>query len=326
MTKINAEEITTRYWKHYEKKAVSGNMRLKRPLPSIRASLIGRCARQTFYYMVEPQEGRGWYTPEVVMRLEDGNEHERILIRKLMELGYNIINQQWPIDDHPDLKKRNITGHIEFQFQDGEELRPCEIKSMTTHAEGSINGPDDFDQFWYYRPYIDQVQIYMFGLDAPEMPFFIKNKDNSQPTIFDVPIDMDRVKCNLDKADIINSSVKAKEPPPRQKWCEECAGCAFLQHCLPDIEGDGKLISLEPPEASVIELLERKKELSEAHKEHERVNKLLKEYWKSRLGNDEYKIIIMEDWKFEIKRVSRKGYEVKPFSFASAKVEKTGGE
>lgn len=322
---INAGEITTRYWKHYEEKAASGNMQLKRPLQSIRASLIGRCARQIYYSMAEPQEGIGWYTPAVVMRMDDGNEHEKILIRKLMELGYDIINQQRPIDDHPELKKRNITGHIEFQFRDGKELRPCEIKSMTTHAEGSINGPEDFEQFWYYRPYIDQAQMYMFGLNAPEMAYFIKNKDNSQPTIFDIMIDSERVDRNLDKADLINSCVKAKEPPPRQPWCEECAGCSFLQHCLPDIKGDGKLISMEPPEANVIELLERKNELSEAHKEYEKTNKLLKEYWKTRLGDDDYKLIIMDDWKFEIKRVRRKEYTVKASSYAKATVEKTGG-
>jgi hypothetical protein len=322
---INAEEIKTRYWKYYEDKAATSNQRLKRPLSSIRASMIGKCARQIYYAMAEPQEGRGWYTPENVMRMEDGNEHERILIRKLMELGYNIINQQRPIDDHPELKKRNITGHIEFQFQDGNELRPCEIKSMTTHAEGSINCPEDLEQFWYYRPYLDQVNIYLFGLEANLMPFFIKNKDNSQPTIFDVPICMERVKANLAKAILINESVKAKEPPPRQSWCEECAGCSFLQHCLPDIKGDGKLISVEPQAEGVIELLERKNQLSESHKEYEKVNKLLKEYWKSRLGNEEYKIILMGDWKIELKRQNRKGWSVAPFQYASAKVEKIGG-
>jgi hypothetical protein len=197
---------------------------------------------------------------------------------------------------------------------------------MTTHTEGSIDGPEDIDRFWYYRPYIDQVQMYMFGLEVSEITFFIKNKDTSQPTIFDIPIDMARVNANLEKADLINSCVKAKEPPPRQKWCEECAGCSFLQHCLPDIRGDGKLISLEQPEAGVIELLERKNELSESYKEYEKINKLLKEYWKSRLGDDDYKLILMGDWKFEIKRVNRKGYEVKPFSFASAKAEKVRGD
>lgn len=321
---IDATEIKTRYWKHYEDKAASGNQKLKRPLQSIRASMIGKCPRQIYYAMAEPQEGRGWYTPENVMRMEDGNEHERILVRKLMELGYKIINQQRPVDDHPELKKRNITGHIEFQFQDGKELRPCEIKSMTTHAEGSINGPEDFEQFWYYRHYLDQVNIYMFGLEANSMPFFIKNKDTSQPTIFDVPINLQRVKANLDKADLINESVKTKEPPPRQPWCEECTGCSFLQHCLPDIKGDGKLISVEPQEKGVIELLERKEEISEPHKEYENINKLLKSYWKERLGNDEFKILILGNWKIELKLAKRKGYEVKPFSFASAKVEKTG--
>lgn len=322
---INAEQIKTTYWKHFEDKAADGNQRLKRPLQSIRASMIGRCARQIYYSMAEPAEGIGWYTPEVVMRLEDGNEHERILIRKLMELGYNIINQQKPVDNHPELKKRNITGHIEFQFIEKEEMVPCEIKSMTTHTEGSISGPEDIDRFWYYKPYLDQVNIYMFGLCVRSMPFFIKNKDNSQPTIFDVPIDMDRVKANLDKADLINASVKSKEPPPRQPWCEECAGCSFLQHCLPDIKGDGKLISIEEPESTVFDLLQRKKELSEAHKEHERVNNLLKEYWKSRLGLGDFKIIIMGNIKIVIKREKRDGYTVKPFSFASAKVEELGG-
>jgi CRISPR/Cas system-associated exonuclease Cas4 (RecB family) len=276
--------------------------------------------------MVCPGEGVGWYNAENVMRMEDGNEHERILVRKLMELGYNIINQQKPIDDHPELKKRNITGHIEFQFRDGAKLKLCEIKSMTTHTEGSIDGPEDIDRFWYYRPYIDQVQMYMFGLEASEITFFIKNKDTSQPTIFDIPIDMARVKANLEKADLINSCIKAKEPPPRQKWCEECAKCSFVQHCLPDIKGDGKLMSMEPADASVIELLQRKNELSESYKEYGEINKLLKEYWKIRLGDDDYKLIFMGDWKFEIKRQNRKGFKANPFSYASAKVEKIGGD
>lgn len=323
---INADQIKTTYWKHFEDKAASGNIKLRRPIQTIRASMIGKCARQIYYCMAKPEEGRGWYTPENVMRMEDGIEHERILIRKLMELGYNIINQQKPIDDHPELKKRNITGHVEFQFQDEKNLVPCEIKSMTTHTEGSINGPEDIDRFWYYRPYIDQVQMYMFGLEVSEITFFIKNKDTSQPTIFDVQIDMDRVNLNLTKADLINECIVAKQPPERQKWCEECTGCSFVQYCLPDIKSDGKLISLEPPESGVIELLKRKNELSKVHKEYEQINKLLKEYWKSRLGNDEFKTIIMGNWKFEIKRVNRKGYIVDPFSYASAKVERIGDD
>jgi CRISPR/Cas system-associated exonuclease Cas4 (RecB family) len=323
---MNAEEIQTTYYRHYEKEAKKGNNRLKRPLQSIRASLIGKCARQIYYMMVEPQEGIGWYSPEVVMRLKDGERHERWMVIDLQEMGFDIINQQRSIDDHPELKKRKITGHIEFQIRKEKELLPCEIKSMTTHSETSINSAADFDELWYYRHYPDQAQIYMYGLNAQSITYIIKNKDNSKPNIFDMPLDMERVRLNLDKADLINSCVKAKEPPPRQKWCEECAGCSFLQYCLPDIRGDGKLISLEQPEAGVIELLERKNELSESYKEYEKINKLLKEYWKSRLGNDDYKLILMGDWKFEIKRVNRKGYVVDPFSFASAKAEKVGGD
>jgi CRISPR/Cas system-associated exonuclease Cas4 (RecB family) len=323
---MNAEEIQTKYYQHYQAEADKGNNRLKRPLQSIRASMIGRCARMQYYSFVSPGEAVGWYTPEVVMRLEDGNRHEKWMVIDLQEMNFDIINQQRPIDDHPELKKRNITGHIEFQIRTGKELRPCEIKSMTTHSENSINTVEDFDINWYYRHYPDQAQIYLFGLNAREMTYIIKNKNNSKPNMFDLPLDMDRVKYNLDKADLINSCVKAKEPPPRQSWCEECAGCAFLQHCLPDIKGDGKLISIEEPEASVIDLLERKAALSESHKEYERINKLLKEYWKSRLPEgQELQIIIMGTYKVEIKRVQRKENTVKASSYAKATVE-TGGK
>lgn len=322
---INAEEIQATYYRHYEKEAEKGNNRLKRPLPNIRASLIGKCPRQIYNMMVNPQEGIGWYSPEVSMRLKDGERHERWMVIDLQEMGFDIINQQRPIDDHPELKKRNITGHVEFQIQKEKELLPCEIKSMTTHSETSINSAADFDDIWYYRHYPDQAQMYMYGLNAQSITYIIKNKDNSRPNIFDMPLDMERVRFNLDKADLINSCIKAKKPPPRQAWCEECAGCSFVQYCLPDVKGDGKLISLEPPESGIIELLERKNELSEAHKEHERIGKLLKEYWKSILGDDEFKIIIMGDWKIEITKQNRSGWVVDPFSFASAKVEKIGG-
>lgn len=323
---LNAEDIKTTYWKYFEKEAANGNERLKIPLKTIRASSIGKCATEYYFRMVEPWEGVGWYTPENVMKMKDGQRHEQWMVMDLINMGYDIIDQQKPIDNHPELRKRNISGHIEFQINENGKLKPCEIKSMTTYTETGINGLKDFDNFWYYRHYPDQVQIYLFGLNAQEMTYFVKNKDSSKPNMFDIKLDMDRVKKNLDKADLINSCVKAKEPPPRQPWCEECAGCSFLQHCLPDIKGDGGLISIEQPEASVIELLERKGELSEAHKEHERLNKLLKDYWKTRLGDEDFKLIIMGDWKFEIKRVNRKGFEVKPSSYASAKVENIGGE
>lgn len=318
---ITAEEIKVRYFKHYEDMAGSGNQKLKVPLKSIRASMIGKCARLIYYYMVEPREGIGWHTDEKEMAFDDGKEHEKIIIRKLNEMGFDIINQQRPISNHPELLKRNMTGHIEFQFREPDgSLTPCEIKSMSTYGETSINEPADLDDFWYYRGYLDQVQVYLAGLDSPQMPYVIKNKNSSVPSMFDIYRDEDRIKYNFDKADMINMCVRQKEPPQRQKWCEECAGCSFLQHCLPDIKGNGKLISIEEPELSILTLLEKKKMLSVAYKEYEKINELLKEYWKSRLPKGEdYKIIIMGNHKFELKRQYRKGYEVKPFDFVSCK-------
>lgn len=318
---ITAEEIKTRYFKHYDDLAGTGNKKLKVPLKSIRASMIGKCARMIYYSMVEPWEGIGWHSAEKEMIFKDGKEHEKIVVRELMELGFDIINQQRPVSIHPELSKRNITGHIEFQFQEPDgTLTPCEIKSMSTYGETAINEPADLDGFWYYKGYLDQVQIYLAGLDSPQMPYVIKNKNSSVPSMFDVYRDEDRIKYNFDKADMINMCVRQKEPPQRQKWCEECAGCSFLQHCLPDIKGDGKSISIEEPETTVIELLERNDCLSESYREYNRNNKLLKEYWKSRLPEGEdYKIIIMGNMKFELKRQYRKGHEVKPFDFVSCK-------
>lgn len=321
---IKAEEIKIKYFQHFNDLAMSGNQRLKVPLKSIRASMIGKCARMIYYSMVEPREGTGWHNAEKEMVFKDGKEHEKIIIRELSEIGFDIINQQRPVSNHPELLKRNITGHIEFQFQEPDgSLTPCEIKSMSTYGESSINEPADLDNYWYYKGYLDQVQMYLVGLDSSQMPYVIKNKNTSIPNIFDVYRDEDRIKYNFEKADMINICVRQKEPPPRQKWCEECAGCNFLQHCLPDIKGDGKMISIEEPEASIIEIIERKESLAAAHKEHEKCSKLLKQYWNSRLPEGEdFKIIIMGNRKFELKRQYRKGYEVKPFDFVSCKEEK----
>jgi len=319
---MNAAELQKRTTGYYQRMADAGNARLKRPVQSNRASSIGRCARQIYYARKEPGMGIGWYTPEVCMRMEDGNEHEKIIVRQLMTDGVDIINQQRAVDDHPELKKRNITGHYEFQIRENEKLFPVEIKSMTTRSETGINGPEDLEEIWYYRPYLDQVQIYLFGTESDSMIFYIKNKDTSRPTMFDVPRDEPRIKGLLEKADLINDAVASGTPPPRQKWCEECTGCSFMAHCLPDIMAEGESFVVEEMPGDIIELIEKKGELATAYKEYEKCNKLLKEYWKTKLtATEELKTLLMGGYTIELKRQYRKGHTVKPFDFIAAKIK-----
>lgn len=303
---ITAESLKEKSDKHYQKQADISNEQLKRPVRSIRASMIGTCARRIYFTMVEPEKQFPWYTPGLIRIFEDGIEHEKLIEKDLEKMGYTVSRQQKIIDNHPELKKVNITGHIDFtifQRVSGiEEIMSdlrilAECKSLSRDLFSGIETWKDIEKTYWMKKYIDQGTCYMYGTNEEKMVFILKNKNDSSLKFIPMELDQDRMKSLIEKASLINSCVRSEDPPARIIYDDECQHCPFEQHCLPDISLTGKEI-IENTE--LIEILDKRGDtiLMEAHKEYAKLDKLAKAIIKKYNGD----ILKVPGWEIKISR------------------------
>lgn len=138
------------------------------------ASSIPDCTRQMVYSILDwdkkdlPDDG-------LLSLFDSGKKEESNIIKMLLDLGFEVINQQNPIT----IKNRKgeiiCSGRIDGKIVYNGLAIPYEIKSMNDYSFQQLNTIEDFEKSPLHRKYIKQLQLYMYGNEIEVGMFIISN-------------------------------------------------------------------------------------------------------------------------------------------------------
>jgi len=268
------------------------------PVNSNRASSLGHpCMRYLVYLRTRWQDQ---LAPDVdiVKFYIRGREDEKVIIRKLMDMGIEVIEAQRSFYD----KTYNIAGTIDAKIKINDEIIPVEIKSLSPAKFNRLNSSDDFKNAreYYIRGYYTQLQIYLYLIshDKQELVrgggFILENKLNGELKFVGVEIDLDEVEEAIKKAEMIEKYVGKNELPERIDDYRICSKCVFRHICLPDVESQGFDYVDEETTNLAERLYELKKSLQEyeeLYAEYEELKNELKEKLKYKIESGTEKIL-----------------------------------
>jgi CRISPR/Cas system-associated exonuclease Cas4 (RecB family) len=276
------------------------------PAHTSRASSIGEHCERKLYYQRTAGEMATPHGPELQAIFDLGNGLERYVIRELEAMGADIVQRE---KDYLD-RERELSGRIDAKIRMPAWSRPipAELKGLNPYTAESIEAIEDIRasrQAWVQK-YYDQLQTYLHFENAPLGVFVLLNKVSGEIGFIDCPRDEERIAQILAKAERIRDAVRAGEPPLRNDT-GDCGRCAFAHVCLPDRTFGPGVQILDSVE--VEQLIARKLELAEPHKEAEAIDRQLK---KMLPGVPE---LLVGEYVVTAKQVHRNGFTVQPTDY-----------
>lgn len=253
---------------------MSSLVHLNGPSANTRASSIGNeCERYLVYERTVPADQRVRYSPELAAIFELGKDMEKIAIRRLEDMGAEIVQRG---RDYLD-RRYELSGHIDAKIRMPGWPRavPAEIKGLNPYTGESIHSLDDIKnsrQAWV-RKYYDQQQSYLF-LEASELGVFVLfNKSTGWPHFINTPLDYAYAEQLLKKAERVALHVRNDTLPDRH-LSKECQRCQFLPVCNPPLDYGQGVVMLDNGELEA--LVRRRIELDQAASEWESLDKEIK--------------------------------------------------
>lgn len=244
----------------------------KRYIPrNFYASNIPDCTRQMVYSILDwdkkdaPDEG-------LLALFESGKKEESNIIKMLLDLGFEVINQQNPIT----IKHRNgdiiCSGRIDGKIVYKGMAIPYEIKSMNDYAFQQLNTLADFEKSPLHRKYIKQLQLYMYGNEIEVGMFIISNFRQIKV----IPVYLDYGLCEqiVQQLERAWEFVQKKEyPDPIAYNPKICDWCPWAYVCTKQtINNSAEFINNKELE----ELLNRRAELEESYKSYKEIDERIK--------------------------------------------------
>jgi hypothetical protein len=243
---------------------------------------------------------------------DEGNLHEKAVLRELDEAGIDVIEQQVALD-WPDY---DITGHIDGMIKSPEDglLVPLEIKSMSPHAYHRLAHCEDLMYElmhgpWYWKNYPTQLLLYCLMKDKPYGVWIFKDKLTGQKVdrVLELEPNLDYAEGILKKAEEINIHLSMGTVPEPIEELTICEDCGFYGYCHPDNIPDGQLTMLTELEY----YLDLAAELKVKMRPMERELKMVDAEIKARL-KDHNAMVMAGKWRLTPKVIqvkARSGYE-----------------
>lgn len=268
------------------------------PVHCLRASDIGfECNRYHFYNLTRWQD-RPSHDVGLQMIFEDGDLHEKSVIRDLMDAGLQVVEQQVTLNyDNP-----KITGRIDAAVISGGEAIPLEIKSINPWDFASINSEDDIRNHKKHtiRKYYAQMQLYLLNKNREHGLFLFKCKQPTNYKQMEVMLDYEFAESLLKKAEAIYKAIADKTPPQFCGKREICQDCPYLHICNPPLDfGEGVQVV---EDSDIQDALNRREELKSAAQEFKGLDAQVKDWAKDRGTND----ILCGDYHIEVVEQKRK--------------------
>ena len=209
---------------------------------------------------------------------DEGNLHERAMLREIEEAGFELVEQQRTFE----WRKFQLSGRIDAKIRLNGKLIPLEIKSCSPNIFPSIKDSTTEEmihsRYIWIRRYPGQIMTYMLMDNRDEGIIIFKNKTTGEKCQKNFKLDYEYVESILRKLEIVNKYVEKKEIP-KVEMCEECKGCGFQKTmCFPDCDYGPGFAFLSDKEAE--EKLERRESLKPSHAEYNQLDKLLKGHFR----------------------------------------------
>lgn len=242
------------------------------PCNSNRASQLGHpCIRYLVLCRTKAMERR-LHSLEMQYIFDEGEIHEKAVIRLLSDIGFNVIEQQTTYT----WAKYQITGHIDCIIDLHGSLIPLEIKSMSPFIWDKINNINDMfnSKYLYLRQYPAQLTLYMLLTNHEQGIFLLKNKVNGKLKEIVVTLDYAYAESLIQKAERVNQYIINDElPDPIDN--DICNNCGFVHLCgLTHIAKNEGLKIIDNQE--LLEDINRMNELKGFALEYEEINKRVK--------------------------------------------------
>lgn len=254
------------------------------PVKSNWASVIGHpCLRYRVYHRTHWNEVP-LHDPSLQFVFDEGIDRERFAIRKLQDLGYDVVQQQGSGDkDSLFDEKLNIGLRIDGRIRRGEEKPVIEVKSMSPYDYEAIKSYEDMKHHkkWRIRSYCAQGQLCLFKMNA-EYGLYLLVTYRRPIKAIPFVLDYEFVESIIKQTELVNEYVAKKELPEPDTSIEDGihAECPFLHICgvTRQLGDDVQIIEDE----EIICLLNKRASLEKSSKEFEKIDERLKEYFKTR--------------------------------------------
>lgn len=281
------------------------------PVRSNRASELGHeCLRYLVLNRTRWQE-KTLHGIELQKVFNEGNLHEKAVLRLLEDAGFNVIEQARPFE----WKEYDITGHIDCKIVLNGNIIPTEIKSASPFMYASINSIQDLvnGKYHYLRKYPAQLNLYILMDEKPEGLFIFKDKQTG--ALKEILMSADYVLGAelLRKAEAINKHVAEDTLPDCIPWDEYiCGDCGYVHICLPEPKREALEIQIDPELEAKIE---RWFELKPHKSEYDSLDKEIK----AQLKNQDK--IVIGDYLITGKMIQKKGFSVAANEYWQCKIK-----
>lgn len=314
---MNFEEIISKF-KEREENLYKREFKIH-PVHTNRASALGHpCLRYLVFLRTRWQDQ---LPPDVykLRLLERGKNEEKIIIQKLLAMGYDVVEVSRSFYD----KDFNISGIIDAKIRgfEIEKAVPAEIKALSDYHFNKLNTPNDFKtaKEHYLRGYYTQIQIYLFLSSQDRQKFedfglfILQNKQTGELKIIPVQIDLDEVENALKKAEAVENHLKNNTVPQKIDDLSICAKCEFRHICLPELEAQGWDYEISEDVLEIVKkIYELKKELEkydQIHAEYEVYKSTLKEMLQNKIEQNTE--ILAGDYLIKVKKITTKRIDTK---------------
>lgn len=235
------------------------------------ASSIPECDRQLVHSILD-WDKRELADDGLLALFESGKKEENNIIKMLLDLGFEVVQQQNPIEIKNRKGETICSGRIDGKIIYNGVAIPYEIKSMQDYSFQQLNTIDDFQNSPLHRKYIKQLQLYMYGNNIEVGMFIISNF--RQIKVIPVYIDYGLCEQILQQLERAWEYVKKKEyPKPISYNPKICDWCPFELLCTKMTENKpAEFIDNKELEAK----LDRRFQLEAAAREYKELDEQIK--------------------------------------------------
>lgn len=270
------------------------------PRTNTYASQVPTCIRQGYYAIKEWDKAK-LHDAELQARFNKGKQEETNLIAELVSLGYEIVEQQVPLDKALTERYR-LSGKIDGKIKYAGHRIPFEVKSMHPMSFAKVTTIADIKDDHFMIKYYRQMQVYLLGHNEPAGLFFLTDCLGHWK-IIPVELNYDDAETVLQTVEAINKHVGQSSLPDRIPYDPDiCGFCSFAHICLPDVINEAIVQWENNPK--VANMLDRLGDLKPAHKEYESLYEQVKETFKN------VRLAVVGKWTVSGKVSKRKCYEI----------------
>jgi hypothetical protein len=294
------------------------------------ASAINLDCRREMYHRIVDWAAMPDFSADAQERMDNGDVAAAAAAMDLRDMGYEVIETESPMKPFRRGAdgKVIITGRLDFKLNFGGTKIPVEVKDTNQNVFQSVDTFEDLARWWWTRKYQSQILIYLLQNNEPEGLLLMVCQGRKKWLRVVLEDHLDLAEESLAAAELTVADVESGTPPPYTTDVTACRRCwAFGRVCNPPIEQQGA--SLMDDSGELYEVLAIEAETEDAHRRYEAAKKRRNEILKALVPAEAFAAAkpkeiffrgICGDFAIALKKLARKGYEVKAAEYQQAEI------